>query len=396
MIRRRFALAAVLCLLFASIPASCARSAPPVATPAAPQAAAPAPPPAPPVAAREPAIPERLSDQEFWDLVTQFSEPNGYFRSDNLLSNEIWLQYVIPELLSVAKPGRVYMGVGPEQNFTYIAALKPAMAFIVDVRRGNLDLHLMYKALFELSKDRVDFASRLFARKRPEGLTAASSANDIFAALATAETNESLFAENLSAVVDLLTKTHHFALAPDDVPGIEYVYRNFQTYGPGLTYWMGGRGGGFGRNSPSYADLMVSTDESGQPRSYMASEENFTTLKELESKNLLVPLVGNFAGPKAIRSVAQHLRERHAVVAAFYLSNVEQYLRMDGLWPAFCSNAATLPLDDGSRFIRSVRNGQFGYGPGLSSTLGVMTDEVKDCNTAVEMNGRLTAIAHPH
>src|SRR5690349_15170949 len=255
MIRRRFALAAVLCLLFASIPASCARSSPPVATPAAPQAAAPAPPPAPPVAAREPAIPERRS---------------------------------------VAKPGRVYMGVGPEQNFTYIAALKPAMAFIVDVRRGNLDLHLMYKALFELSKDRVDFASRLFARKRPEGLTAASSANDIFAALATAETNESLFAENLSAVVDLLTKTHHFALAPDDVPGIEYVYRNFQTYGPGLTYWMGGRGGGFGRNSPSYADLMVSTDESGQPRSYMASEENFTTLKELESKNLLVPLVGNF------------------------------------------------------------------------------------------------------
>src|SRR5689334_12672397 len=147
-------------------------------------------------------LPTALSDREFWELSSDFSEPNGFFRSDNLLSNEITFQYVIPELLSITKPGRVYLGVGPEQNFTYIAALKPAMAFIVDVRRGNLDLHLMYKALFELSKDRVDFASRLFARKRPEGLTAASSANDIFAALATAETNESLFAENLSAVVD--------------------------------------------------------------------------------------------------------------------------------------------------------------------------------------------------
>ena len=57
----------------------------------------------------------------------------------------------------------------PEQNFTYIAALKPKMAFIIDIRRGNLQLHLMYKALFELSSDRADFIFRLFSRKRPEG-----------------------------------------------------------------------------------------------------------------------------------------------------------------------------------------------------------------------------------
>src|SRR6476469_1794879 len=254
MIRGRFAVAAVLSLLIAWVPASCAkRTSPPVTAPAAPAAAAaePAPAPAPPA---ESGIPERLSDQEFWNLVTDFSEPNGYFRSDNLLSNEIWLQYVIPELLSVSRPGRVYMGVGPEQNFTYIAALRPSIAFIVDVRRGNLDLHLMYKAIFELSSDRVDFVSRLFARKRPEGLTARSSVQEIFNAFATAETNETLFATNLKAILDDLTKTHGFALTADDPEGIEYVYRQFQTYGPALTYWMSGRGGGFGRNSPSYAD----------------------------------------------------------------------------------------------------------------------------------------------
>ena len=99
-------------------------------------------------------LPTRLSDHEFWDLVTEFSEPNGTFRSDNLLSNEVRFQFVIPELVQIAKPGGVYLGVGPEQNFTYIAAIKPALAFIVDIRRGNLDLHLVYKALFELSSDR--------------------------------------------------------------------------------------------------------------------------------------------------------------------------------------------------------------------------------------------------
>src|SRR6478672_6496331 len=70
-------------------------------------------------------LPSRLSDQEFWKLSNDLSEDNGFFRSDNLLSNELWFQTVIPDLLSRTKPGGVYLGVGPEQNFTYISALKP-------------------------------------------------------------------------------------------------------------------------------------------------------------------------------------------------------------------------------------------------------------------------------
>ena len=127
-------------------------------------------------------LPARLTDHEYWKLVTDFSEPNGFFQSDNLLSNEQYLQYVVPDLTRTTKPGRVYMGVGPEQNFTYIVALKPRMVFIVDVRRGNLDLQLMYKALFELSADRAEFVSRLFSKKRPDGLTAKSTATEIVAA----------------------------------------------------------------------------------------------------------------------------------------------------------------------------------------------------------------------
>ena len=130
-------------------------------------------------------LPSRLGDQEFWALVTELSEPGGSFRSDNLLSNESRLQLVIPDLLKTVKPGGVYVGVGPEQNFTYIAALQPSMAFIVDIRRGNLQLHLMYKALFELSADRADFVSRLFSRQEPDGLRASSTPSEIFDAYAT-------------------------------------------------------------------------------------------------------------------------------------------------------------------------------------------------------------------
>src|ERR1041385_8973281 len=111
-------------------------------------------------------IPEKIADDQFWKLSTDMSEPDGSFRSDNLLSNEIFFQYVIPDLLKTAKTERAYLGVGPEQNFTYIAALKPKIAIILDIRRGNLDLHLMYKAIFELSKDRADFVAMLFSKKR--------------------------------------------------------------------------------------------------------------------------------------------------------------------------------------------------------------------------------------
>src|SRR6185503_9917803 len=119
------------------------------------------------------------------------------------------------------------------------------------------------------------------------------------------------------------------------------------------------------------------TDENRVARSYLASEESFRFMKDLESRNLLVPVVGNFGGPKALRAVGAYLKEKEAIVSAFYLSNVEQYLRQDGIWGNFCANVASLPLDETSTFIRSVRRvGDPLPGFGLASELGNMASEV--------------------
>lgn len=324
-------------------------------------------------------LPRRLTDAQFWHLIADVSELNGTFRSDNLLSNEVGMQVVIPELTRVATSGGVYIGVGPEQNYTYIAALKPAMAFIVDVRRGNLDLQLMYKAIFELSVDRAEFVSRLFSRPRPDGLNAASSASVLFAAFRAVPASEALYKSNLQAVLDHLTRTHALGLMAEDLSGIGEVYRAFFEFGPAIQYSSTARSGG--RNQPTYADLMTATDAGGQSRSYLATEDRFAFVKDLEARNMLVPVVGNFGGPRAIRRVGAYVKEHGATVSAFYLSNVEQYLRMDGLWGTFCANAATLPLDERSVFIRSVRGGQSGqpFGFGLTSELGSMLVETQEC-----------------
>ena len=325
-------------------------------------------------------LPEQLNDRDFWKLSQEMSEANGYFRSDNLLSNELWLQYVIPELAETSRPGRVYLGVGPEQNFTYISAIKPSMAFIVDVRRGNLQMHLMYKAIFELSADRADFVARLFSRKRPAGLTKSSTAMEIFNAITEVPASETLHEENFKAIKEQLTKTHALPLDEDDLRGIKYISEQFYWFGPGITYNSSQMRGG--RSMATYFDLMVATDRDGKNRSFLASEENYNVIKSLHAKNLLVPVVGNFGGPKALRAVGKYIRDQGGVVAAFYLSNVEQYLNQDGLWGSFCNNVQTLPLDDKSRFIRSVRGNGFNgpFGPGaLTNITGNMREETKVC-----------------
>ena len=336
----------------------------------------------PPVAAAvADTLPERLSDQEFWKLIEEFSEPNGFFRSDNLLSNEIWFQWVVPELVARARTGGVYLGVGPEQNFTYIAALRPKMVFITDVRRGNMHTQLMYKALFELSADRADFFSKLFTKPRPAGLSTKSTAAELINAYwdpAVKTSPEAEYKENLKAIQDHLTKKRTLPLVKEDLDGIEYVYFNFYWHGPAINYNSSSNSSGRG-NMVSYGDLMMATDGANVSRSYLANEENFKVLKELHERNLIVPIVGNFGGPKALRAVGRYLREKGATVSAFYLSNVEQYLYQDGLWNRFCGNVASLPLDEKSTFIRSSQGGGGGPGGGLVNSLGSMQNETKGC-----------------
>jgi hypothetical protein len=260
------------------------------------------------------------------------------------------------------------MGVGPEPNFHYITAIKPRMVFITDIRRGNLHLQLMYKALFELSADRAEFVSRLFNKPRPAGLDAKTPVRDLINAyLEVMTADEPVYKANLQAIYDQLEKKHGFPLPAEDRSGIEYVYRNFYMYGPAITY-SSSQSGQPGGRTPYHA-LMTALDASGTARSYLATDESFQFLKDLHARNLIVPVVGNFGGPKAIRAVGKYVRDHGATVVAFYLSNVEQYLTQDGLLNTFCANVATLPLDDASTFIRS-RGGMW---------LSPMLSEVKGC-----------------
>ena len=304
-------------------------------------------------------IPERLSDKEFWALSTELSEPAGYFRSDNLVSNEVTFQHVIPELVKKRAPGGVYLGVGPDQNFTYIAALKPKIVFIVDIRRLNVMQHLFYKSLFELAPDRATYASLLFARPKPTGLSATTPPDSLMLAYSTVAPDSALFRQTRDRIHELVLRKHGFPLTPEEIEGLDYVQDAFFEAGPELTYNFGtGRRNSFpGRFMPSYGSLMAETDEAGVYRSYLANEDLYRVLKDLEERNLIVPVTGDFGGPKALKAVGEWVRNHGATITAFYTSNVEQYLfQSDAVWRNFFNSVSTLPTDSASTFIRAIFN----------------------------------------
>jgi hypothetical protein len=268
------------------------------------------------------------------------------------------------------------------------------MAVIFDIRRGNLHVHLLYKALFEMSADRAEFLSRLWSRARPRWLNATSTVDELMSAYRTIAPTPEAYARNLRDVTEWLTRKHGFALAPEDLDGIDFAYKTaFYEGGPDLTYSMRAGGGGFGggRRPLTYADIQVRDDGNGINRGFLATEENWRAIKDLQSRNLIVPVVGDFGGPGAIRSVGAYLREHGAIVSAFYLSNVEQYLNQDGKEDTFLCNVAALPLDETSTFIYTGagrygrRGGGRGFGGGgLNTTfLRPMKPDTTQCRNAL-------------
>ena len=327
-------------------------------------------------------VPDRLADTTFWRLMTDYSEPWGTFRSENLVSNETSLQWVIPDLAAGIAPGSVYLGVAPDQNFTYIVALKPSIAFIVDIRHQNAIQHLMYKALIEMSANRAEFVATLFSRPPLTSVDSSAAPVALMQALAAAGPADSArFRQNLAAIKDRLVRIHGFAMSDSELVSLNCVYGSFFAQGPGLTYNYstecrnpGAFGRGFGGGAyraggglfgmPTWLNMIDENDGAGHNRSYLASEANFRAIKAMQERNLIVPLTGNFAGDKTLRRVGAYAREHGARIGAFYVSNVEQYLFMDdGLAGDFYRNVATLPIDSASTFIRSFSLGGFGAAP---------------------------------
>ena len=306
---------------------------------------------------------EIIPVEEFSRIIQDFSEEGGYFLSDNFVSNETSYLHVMDKLQEIGTVGEgAYIGVGPEQNFSYIAELRPRIAFIVDIRRQAMVQQLMYKALFHLSENRIEFLSRLFSspiedREAPAADALLPELVDYFDR---GPGEEEVFRRNLSSVLKTIEEDFRFSLTEEDRAGLEYIYSIFWEANLDIRFWFRGRWswGYF----PTLRGILLERELDGDLGNFLAREEDYRFVRGLQLQNRIIPVVGDFAGTKALRTVGNYLKENGYTVSAFYTSNVEQYLFRNEVFSDFAANVRQLPVSEKSLFIRAF-TGRGGFHP---------------------------------
>lgn len=290
----------------------------------------------------------------FAALSARLSEPGGYFDSDNLISNETSYLHVIGKLRELGVTGGVYVGVGPDQSFSYITKIRPRLALIIDIRRDNLLQHLLFKAMFARSRNRIEYLCTFFGKPFPRTRGwETRSIKDLVDYIDSTASDPKLFEKTLKDVRQDVQK-YGIPLSQSDLETIAKVQRAF--YGAGLDI----RYSSYHRPPrsiyPPYRELLLETDLEGQQQNYFSSEEDFQFLKKLEDQGLIVPVVGDLSGPQSMKAIGQYVAEIKERVSAFYVSNVEFYLQRQGTFDRFVDNLKSFPIDNRSVIIRSYFN----------------------------------------
>ncbi len=296
-----------------------------------------------------------LTTVEFANLVERISEPSGYFDTDNLISNESSYLHVMGKMRKMNVTGGAYVGVGPDQNFSYIAQIRPRIAFIVDIRRDNQLQHLFFKSLFALANNRAEYLCWLFGK--PVVMDAGKwNITQIVEYLDKTPADRKRFDASREKVAAKI-KTFGLKLDDKDFATISRIHEEFFTAGLDLKFTSHNRSPR--SYYPSYRDLLLEKDLTGKQCNYLVNEDDFQFVRALENRNLLIPAVGNFAGDKAFVEVGKILTERGEKVTALYTSNVEYYLMGDSSFNRYADNVRRLPLDPRGVLIRSVFGGGY-------------------------------------
>jgi hypothetical protein len=249
--------------------------------------------------------------------------------------------------------GGVYLGVGPDQNFSYIARIRPATAYIIDIRRDNLLLHLLFKALFARSTTRVEYLSLLTGREPPADLARWHQAPiaEIVAFVAGQEAAPAQH-ERVSAALRTTIARFGVPLSTADVETIARFHGRFVAAGVNLRFQSHGRPPR--PYYPTFRQLLLATDDTGTEWNYLAREDDFQFVKSLQARDGVIPVVGDVAGDQAMPAIAAAIARQGRRVSAFYISNVETYIyRYDGT-ARFVENVRRLPHDSRSVIIRSI------------------------------------------
>ena len=300
-----------------------------------------------------------LTASQFAAVINRISEPGGYFWNDNYVSNEASYLHPLRKMQELGVHGGIYIGVGPNQNLTYIAKVRPRYAFILDIRRQNQLEHLLFKALFHFARDRREYLSLLMSRPVPRGeLGQGYTVEDLVRVLKPVPADPFLFSRTQARIRNYLTQACRLELGIPELNTIERIHRAFYARGFSIKYDY--------IPVPTLGEFLVERDLDGRLQNFLNSADEFRYVRRMQEENRIIPVVGDFAGPHALRELAAWLREHKESVTVFYTSNVEQYLVRNMVWGQFLKNAAQLPMAEDALFVRAYWSNHISHPEGVA------------------------------
>ncbi len=201
----------------------------------------------------------------------------------------------------IANKGGAYVGVGSDQNFTMMAALRAEYAFLMDIDYRVVDLHRMYEVLVE-------------ANETPRALVDAWHAKN--AVSTRARLDEAFAGLDEKARARLL---RGFATAR------ETVYRHLER--------------------------VIARNRDGQPSTWLSDPEHYAHIRAMYQTDRVRMMPGNLAGDVSLRTVATACKALGVPVHALYMSNAEEYFKYI---PAFVTSIEGLPTDSSSVVLRTI------------------------------------------
>lgn len=282
-------------------------------------------------------------DQSIKQIVSLSSEVTRSRHADNFVSNEDSIAAILGELAYRADVGSVYLGVGPDQNFSMIGQTRPALAFLVDFRRRNLLLHLLHKALFTLSADRASYLERLTCRNPAErGKT--EGAEHLVEAFLSASYSR---LRQPAHIRDVRVLLESLGMIRDD-EWQDLATMQTRLAGPGLNAKFLAL-----PMYPTSARLILAKSVDGHRRHFLASEPAYQAVRGLQQTDRVVPIVGDFAGTRTFTVLGEWLRVRRLRVGVFYVSDVEFFLMKQGRFAAYVANLERLPWSNSAVLVRT-------------------------------------------
>ncbi len=272
-----------------------------------------------------------------------------------LVSNETDYQNISSYFNETGTDNSVYIGVGPDQNYTYISLCSPKLAFIVDYRPDNQLLHLLFKAIFALSYNRVDYLSLLFSKPIDKSKTSGNiGLSKLVEYFEYTDGDSQLFDKNLTRILKKIQSFDN-KLTLNEITKIRNIYSEFFQTHLNLRCRFP-RKTSSGMPYPTYKDFLLSTDQNGYCHNFINNDNYFCYVKNKHEKNQILPITGDFSGLNTLSTIGSFCQKHNLLISTIYISNVEYRLLNDHLFESYMRNLKSLPINDRSIIIRTFYN----------------------------------------